>query len=175
VIFGPTTPGGEFHLGSPVLGPFTADDLVIARPMIEHHMPAPPEWLSDFANAVAAHVHPMDVLAPLGCHYHHDVTGWEITLFASRTEIVGGPRDGQLRPSRFGVDLLGLCSVFTNIQSLQWQAHRFGSRDEIGPHIAVEGDYCGQRIWLRVPAAAPEQFPPGRHAATNSSQWEEVW
>jgi len=138
-------------------------------------MSAPPEWLSEFANAAAACIHAVDYESPIGCHYHHDKTGWEVTLFTGATEIVGGPRDGHRRVPRFGVDLVGLCSVFESIHSMRWQAHRLGSRDDIGPHVAVEGDYGGQRIWLRIPAAAPEQFPPGCHAAPHSGHWEEVW
>jgi hypothetical protein len=137
-------------------------------------MPAPPAWLTDFANAVVAHVHPLDVDAPVGCHYHQDDAGWEVTLFSARTETLGGARDGQVRSSRFRVDLLGVCSEFTSIQAMHWQPHRMGRRDEIGPHVACEGDYHGERIWLRIPAAAPAQFPPWRQSTHNSSRWEEV-
>jgi hypothetical protein len=138
-------------------------------------MPAPPEWLTEFANKVAAFVHPVDALAPLGCHYHQEGAGWEVTLFAARTEIVGGPRDGQQRPSRFGIDVLGMCAVFQSVRAIEWQAQRFSARDELGPHLSIRGDYCGQHIWLRIPAFAPEQFPPGRQAVTFNGEWNEIW
>jgi len=120
-------------------------------------------------------VYPFGRQTPLGCHYHRAKTGWEITLFAARTEIVGGPRDGEQQPARFAVNLAELCSVFDSIESFRWQAHRYSRRDEIGPHVAVEGKYRGQTVWLRIPAAAPKQFPPGRQTRANSSPSEELW
>uniref|UniRef100_A0A7C4QP51 Uncharacterized protein n=1 Tax=Schlesneria paludicola TaxID=360056 RepID=A0A7C4QP51_9PLAN len=127
-------------------------------------MSAPPEWLTDFAQALLAHLHPTASSAPIGCHYHHSGTTWEITLFVSRREILGGPNDGRLQATRFCLDLLGICQVFDQVSSVAWQAHRQGRWDELGAHVAVEGDYRGQRVWLRIPAMAPAQFPAERSA-----------
>lgn len=54
---------------------------------------APPDWLAAFANAVASRIHSHDVLllAPLGCHYQLIENIWEVTIFASKTEVIGGP------------------------------------------------------------------------------------
>jgi hypothetical protein len=95
-------------------------------------------------------------------------------LFAARVETIGGPRDGEIRAARFRVDLLGLCALFTSIESVHWQAHRLGRRDDLGPHVAVEGRTRGHRVWLRIPASAPAQFVPWRETSPNSSRWEEV-
>ena len=71
-------------------------------------MSTPPDWLNQLANAAAEEIEGLDVLAPLGCHYHDADGVWEVTLFASLTEVVGGAKDGVLRRSKFSVDLLQL-------------------------------------------------------------------
>ena len=56
-------------------------------------MVSPPEWLSQFVNAVAQHIHAFsaDLLSPLGCHFHEHSGVWEVTVFAfSEPKIVGG-------------------------------------------------------------------------------------
>jgi hypothetical protein len=139
-------------------------------------MSSPPSWLAEFVNSVATHVLPVADSAPLGCHYHLDDDGvWEVTLFAARKETVGGPQDGHVRPSRFRVDLLAVCAEFQTIHGVSWQAQRMGRRDELGPHVAVEGEFRGTTIWLRIPAAAPQQFPPCRSHVTNNHRSEEIW
>uniref|UniRef100_A0A7C2P1P9 Uncharacterized protein n=1 Tax=Schlesneria paludicola TaxID=360056 RepID=A0A7C2P1P9_9PLAN len=138
-------------------------------------MSVPPAWLQDFADAVAGHLHAVDVLSPLGCHFHQSDDLWEITVFASSTELVGGSRDGQGRVSRFQVDLLGLSQLFDDIQDFHWQAQGLGPQDDLGPHVSIVGRCRGQSVWLRVPAMAPKAFPPGRLAHVHQQSWEEVW
>lgn len=138
-------------------------------------MANPPEWLHQFADEVAAQLRAVDVLAPLGCHIYQGSGASEVTLFVSTTEIVGGPQDGRHKVSRFFVDLLALTQVFDAIRSFAWQAQGLGAQDDIGPHVAIEGDYRGHAVWLRIPAMAPKQFPAGRRAHAHLAQWEEVW
>ncbi|HUQ68862.1 MAG TPA: hypothetical protein VM165_05025 [Planctomycetaceae bacterium] len=134
-----------------------------------------PDWMRDFADAVASHLQPVDVMSPLGCHLHRSVEAWEVTVFASSTEVVGGSRDGESRASRFHVDVLGVCQLFDELDGLSWQTHRLGQGDDLGPHIAIEGRVQGEPVWLRIPATAPKPFSPGRLAHANTQQWEEVW
>lgn len=124
-------------------------------------MTNPPEWLAEFADRVTALVMAVDVLAPMGCHFCCEDGVWEVTLFAATTEILGGPRDGLQRPSRFCLDLAGLTALFTSISSFHWQAHSLGRHDDLGPHVALEGDVAGNRVWLRIPARAPEMLGLG--------------
>lgn len=138
-------------------------------------MTALPVWLPDFANAVAAQLHSVDPLPPLGCHVHRSPDAWEVTLFASKTEVIGGKRDGLLQSARFHLDLAGLLGVFSEIHCFHWQAQSLGRHDDLGPHVAIEGEYRGETVWLRIPADAPAQFPPGRHSVNCERTWEEVW
>jgi hypothetical protein len=96
-------------------------------------------------------------------------------VFASATEVIGGSRDGELRSSRFHVDVLGVCQLFDEIASVTWQTHRLGQRDDLGAHLSIEGQIQGESVWLRIPAVAPHPFAPGRLAHALTQQWEEVW
>ena len=138
-------------------------------------MPLPPTWLREFANAVAGTIQPVDVLAPLGCHFHRDGDVWEVSLFASSTEIVGGQQDGNVRPSRFAVDLAALTGVFEQVQTFHWQVMAANRWDELGAHVSLEGRYQGHAIWLRILSRAPQRFQPGRQARVYDLSWEEVW
>lgn len=140
-------------------------------------MTSPPAWLIQFANQVAARIKGFDILAPLGCHYYHNRARdqWELTIFASNTETVGGPFDGKLTASKFYVDILGLLQFFNTVDGCHWQALKVGPDDDLGPHLSVEGETDGQSVWLRVLAAAPERFQAGRYFNTYDLRLVEEW
>jgi hypothetical protein len=138
-------------------------------------MTNPPEWLAEFTDRVTALIMAVDVLAPIGCHFCCEAGVWEVTLFAARTEVLGGPRDGQQRSSRFFLDLAGLTRLFDSVTAFHWQAHSLGKSDDLGAHVAIEGDVDGKPVWLRIPSHAPAMFDPGRVALMHDRRWEEAW
>lgn len=140
-------------------------------------MATPPSWLAQLANDVVSHMTPADVLAPLGCHHFHDKARdqWEVTIFAAKTETIGGQYDGRQTSSQFHLDVLGMLTVFENAEQVHWQALSLGDEDDLGPHFSMEGTYCGQSVWLRVLATAPEAFEAGRYFHANEMRLVEVW
>jgi hypothetical protein len=139
-------------------------------------MPAsPPEWLKELADSAALLMTPVDLMPPVGCHFCCTDGVWEVTLFASNTQIVGGRRDGQVRRSRFNVDVQALFRLFAHVDEVSWQAHPLGTEDELGPNIAVEGNYGDQQVRLRVLAFPPKCFDSGRRALVYVPTWEETW
>jgi len=138
-------------------------------------MNQPPDWLASLADQVAGTFVAVDVLAPLACHVCQNEGVWELTLFASRTEIVGGAQDGGVRPSRFHINVKDLLALFDDVTSAYWQAQGLGSTDDLGPHFGVEGVYEGHHVWLRLPAIPPKRFPPGRQALIHEGTWDELW
>ncbi|WP_373651257.1 MULTISPECIES: hypothetical protein [unclassified Schlesneria] len=138
-------------------------------------MTCPPDWLSSFADDVTSCIRSHDDLAPLGCHFH-DMDGiWEITLFASLTEVIGGPHDGRLRPSPFSVDVKPLLAAFSHVDKVTWQALRVDPSDELGPHLSIEGLVGTKPVWLRITSIAPERFEPGRHRLANQQAFKDIW
>jgi hypothetical protein len=140
-------------------------------------MAAPPAWLAHLTNEITPHLHALDVLAPVGCHYYHNRARdeWELTLFISSTETVGGEFDGRISSSKFHVDVQGLLHVFSTIESFHWQALPLGPEDELGPHLSVEGTYQEQTVWLRILATSPDRFEPGRLVHARTMKLEDVW
>lgn len=135
----------------------------------------PPAWLQTFANDVAARIVPVDLLPPLGCHFAYVEPQWEVTLFAASTEVVGGQRDGELRPARFACNVKAVLGLFDAIETIHWQTMMVSADDELGAHISIEGLYEGRSVWLRILARPPRRFEAGRLARVNEMSWEEVW
>ena len=138
-------------------------------------MNEPPEWISQLADDVSAQLLAVDVLSPVACHFHRAEDEWEITLFASHTEVLGGPLDGLLKSSRFHFDIRPVLDLFDVVDSIYWQAQSLGDGDDLGPHLGIEGLYQGEQVWLRVLASPPQQFPPGRRALAHQGDWEDLW
>lgn len=134
-----------------------------------------PPWLRELADAVAAQIAPADLLAPLGCHICEVEGQWEISLFASSTEVVGGSRDGRRRQSKFTVNLMKVLGLFEEIKACHWQNRPFSASDELGAHFSVDAHYAGHPVSLRVLAAAPKRFSSGRQARVNDDAIVETW
>jgi len=140
-------------------------------------MTHPPSWLQETANRVAEQFHGADALAPIGCHFYHDERDdvWEVTLFVSHTETIGGEFDGKVTPCRFSVDLSGLESLFSEIRQFSWQAVSMGEDDDLGPHLAIEGAIGTENLWLRIVSEPPRQFEAGRVADVYEREFRNRW
>jgi hypothetical protein len=140
-------------------------------------MTRPPTWLEETTNRVAAQFRSADSLAPSGCHFYHDELRdlWEVTIFVSRTETLGGEFDGKLTNSRFSVDLMGLEAILSEVHCFSWQAVSMGEEDDLGPHLALEGLVGEHKIWLRIVGHPPRQFEAGRIADVYDNQFFDQW
>ena len=138
-------------------------------------MTSPPGWLKELADAAALLMMPADVMPPIGCHYCRVDQTWEISLFASSTQIVGGGRDGDVRRSRFCLDIEEFRKLFSKVDGVSWQAHSLASDDEFGPHVELTGTYANKNVKLRVLAFPPKRFASGRRAIVYEPAWEETW
>lgn len=138
-------------------------------------MTPPPEWLATLANEVAAQIEPLGTMGPIGCHYHPGPAGWEITVFAALTEVVGGPHDGQVFGARFEIDLKALLNIFSQVNAMRWQSQDLGKEDELGAHLSIEGLYGKEPVCVRIPAVAPERFEPGLQMLVHRRSWQEIW
>lgn len=120
---------------------------------------------------------PVDIIAPIGCHCYHNqaIDQWEITLFASSTETVGGQYDGRRTKSRFVLNLEKILDHFETVKKFHWQAHALGPQDDLGPHLTIEGIVEGHSVWLRVLASPPEQFEAGRMFEAYSLRLTDHW
>lgn len=135
----------------------------------------PHEWLATLADNVAALIDPLQPLAPLGCHFFQADDEWEITVFPSRTEIVGGPNDGRQFGSPFRIDILRLTRLFSEVDKIKWQSTPMGEDDELAAHLTIVGQVEGKRVCLRILAEAPHRFEVGRKAMIHEGFILETW
>lgn len=138
-------------------------------------MATPPKWVANLANSVAECLEPLEPMPPVGCHYHECDAGWEISVFPSQTEIVGGSEDGRQIAPRFEVDILAIATLFSRIDSMSWQSRTVNENDQLGNHLAVCGQIEGIAVSVRILKTAPACFTPGRKAFINSGCLIETW
>ena len=152
-------------------------DLWIFGPDFQKYAPMthPPQWIQDLTFDATEEIHAFDVLAPVGCHYHETDAQWEVTIFASRTEVVGGPKDGTQTSSNFSLDLQGVSRLLDNVTEFRLQALTVAEADDLGPHVSLIGTRDGHPVWLRILAQAPVNFAPGRIISAYDGHWDEAW
>ena len=137
----------------------------------------PPAWLRWFVNDAIRGIVDRQVVAPVGCHYFHDLDAdvWEISLFVSRTEVCGGPADGRTVPTGLQIDIAAVCVAFDSPPVTYWQAERIADNDDLGNHLSFEGVARGVFVWLRIMQHPPDWTAPGRLLFAGSGRLEDVW
>lgn len=140
----------------------------------------PSDWLNALSNAVSECLLPAAAPSPIGAHVQTatDDAGRElseVSLFYGATEVVGGSNDGQRSETPFWLDLAGLRAVFDRVDEFTWQASPLGPEDDLGPHIAIEGEFEGRPVRLRMLSRSPAQFPAARTADARRGVLVEQW
>jgi len=118
-----------------------------------------PAWLEQLVETVAAILEADSVLGPLVYRYGEEVGFWEVVLYPSPVELVGGALDGDVVTPGFTLHLEGLRAAFQRVDELCWNA--LGLIGHEGPYVAIEGEYQGHEVYLRILAYAPEDEEPG--------------
>jgi hypothetical protein len=138
---------------------------------------SPPAWLRWFANEAAQAILNTVVHAPIGCHYHYsdELSEWEVTVFISDTEVVGGQRDGTIVPYRMQVDLPQVLGLFDQMPKVYWLAGMDDKEDDLNQHMSLEGQVRKHHVWLRILAQAPQQAGPGRLLHASTGELEDIW
>ena len=118
--------------------------------------------------------------APIGCHYYYayyaeECDEWEVALFVSATEVVGGPRDRTIVPCRMQIDVTHLVDVFDIQPKIYWQTGVHQDEEETARHLSLKGSVRGRQVWLRVLAQAPSQAGPGRLLHALTGEPEDLW
>lgn len=134
-----------------------------------------PQWLSEFADKIAVCLQPLEKMPPVGCHFAYHGGTWEVSLFVSPTEVVGGQFDGERYPGLFVLDLIDVLQVFDVVESAGWQPQPINEQDELCNHVSVEGYVGGHRVWLRILADSPERYAPGRYLNVADRSFLETW
>ena len=140
-------------------------------------MASPPGWLQWFANDAARSIRDTSEHAPIGCHVHyaHECDEWEVTVFISDTEVVGGARDGTIVPCPIHLDVSHALELFDAMPNIHWQTGTIGQDDDLDQYVSFEGGVGGHHVWLRILAQAPRQAGPGRILHASTGKLEDLW
>jgi hypothetical protein len=98
------------------------------------------------------------VQGPLGYRYGEEDGFWEVIVYPTPIELVGGAVDGEVVAPGFTLDLEGLRSGFDRIVDCCWNA--LGLVPSEGPYLAIEGKFQGHDLFLRILAYAPDDEEP---------------
>ena len=120
-----------------------------------------PAWMKALIDVVSGCMEVHNVMGPLGFRWSEDDQFWEIIVYPTPIELVGGAADGELVPPGFSLNLQELWSSFEEVTDVNWCAYDFGPHDPDGPHISIEGVYQGHEVYLEVLSEAPNDEEPG--------------
>lgn len=79
-----------------------------------------PEWLERFVHSIAEIFEPLSTVGRVGFECQADERGWLVSMFLGTTEIIGGPRDGQIDHAGFVIDIVQLQERFNTIDRFEW-------------------------------------------------------
>ena len=117
-----------------------------------------PEWLDSLLDGIAGQMTAQAASGPLGYRYREEQGFWEVMVYPTPVELVGGAHDGEVVAPGFCLDLEGLRSLFDQVSDSGWDA--LGSPSG-GSHVWIEGICQGHQVFLQVFAYAPEDEKPG--------------
>ncbi len=133
-----------------------------------------PDWLKVLLDLVADCTEVKSPAGPLGVRCGQEQDAWEVTIYPTRVELVGGAADGEVVTPGFTLDLERLREAFTRLDAFDWNA--LGLHDPDGPHVYLEGDFMAHELVLRVLAQAPQTRGRGRSSACDGvSRLQPFW
>jgi hypothetical protein len=118
-----------------------------------------PAWLNALFDLVAGNMEAVSAMGSLACRYGEDDGFWEVTLYPTPVELVGGAVDGEVVAPGFLLDLAGLRSAFDRVDEFLWDS--LGVVGDEGPYVVIEGQFRGREVYLQILTYAPAGEEPG--------------
>ncbi len=127
-----------------------------------------PKRLKYLIQQIADLFEPLRDVARVGYDCRMDEHGWLIRMYLGTTEIIGGPKDGQIEHASFRLDLQQLIGHFETIERLEWYSVANAEPDEASGQVRsllslVGKADEGKRIQLELLGCPPKYAPPGMH------------
>ena len=131
-----------------------------------------PLWLKHLIERVAALFEPLRDVARAGYDCRLDEHGWLLRMYLGTTEIIGGPKDGQIEHASFQMDLQQLLALFEQVDRLEWYSVANVEPEDFDGQIrcllSVVGSVAeGQKVQLELLASPPRYAPPAIQTTPN--------
>ena len=120
-----------------------------------------PAWMESLIDLVGGCMDAHSGLGPLAFRWRQEEDQWDIMVYPTRGELIGGADDGALVSPGFSFDVQELTTAFEELVDVRWQAQALGPHDQEGQHLSIEGVYDGHQVYLQVLSDAPEDEEPG--------------
>lgn len=117
------------------------------------------DWLDKLYEALLGCVEADSPMGPMGLRSWEEEGFWEVWVYPTPVELVGGRHDGEVVVPGFSLDLQQLRDVFASVAAFGWNA--LGLNWPQGPHVYVEGVFQGREVYVQVLARAPADEEPG--------------
>ena len=101
-----------------------------------------PQWLVSLVDAVGNRMEPHSATGPLAFRWRQEGDFWEIAVYYTPGEVIGGAEDGAVIVPGFSLHVQELISAFEKVTNVCWFSHSFGQHDTRGAHISIEGVQC---------------------------------
>jgi len=127
-----------------------------------------PDWLRSLIEQVAELFEPLRDVARAGFDCRMVENGWLIRMYLGTSEIIGGPKDGQIEHASFRMDIQRLINMFQNVERLEWYSVSNVEPDdfdgEIRSLLTLSGTVADDHaVQLELLAGPPRYAPPGLH------------
>lgn len=116
-----------------------------------------PDWLEALLDVVAGSMESQGPQETLGFRYGEEDGVWEVFVYPTPVELVGGDLDGAIVSPGFFIDLEEVRSALDRVVAVQWLASDLSEASE----VLIEGVYDGHGVVLHILAEAPEDEAPG--------------
>ncbi len=133
-----------------------------------------PEWLRHLVQQVADLFEPLCDVARVGYDCRLDEQGWLVRMYLGTSEIIGGPRDGQIEHASFRLDITRLIPLFDAIDRLEWYSISNADPDSGDPGTRCLLTLTGRtptedRVQLELLAEPPRYAPSGLHITASGA------
>lgn len=125
-------------------------------------------WLDELVEEVAGCMEADSPMGSLRYRSGEEDGLWQIDLYPTPVELIGGAVDGEVVAPGFSLDIEQLRGLFDRIDAVTWQSLGFPAGE--GPHVSVEGVYQGHEVFIQVLAYAPEDEEPGMKLDTTQRE-----
>lgn len=127
-----------------------------------------PTWLKEFIQRISTIFEPLTDAGRVGYECETDEDGWIVCMYLGTTEIIGGPRDGQIDHVSFRLNIQQLVAEFSATHRVEAYSiandadDRFNEpiRCVIVVHGLVEEQHA---VKLEILTAPPKYVAPGLH------------
>jgi hypothetical protein len=117
-------------------------------------------WLQRLLAAVKGCIEAESVTGPVGLRCRRGQGAYEVAVYLTAVEIVGGPHDGAGVAPVFCLDLERLRQALTSVTACRWNA--LGAGVAPGPHVHISGVFQGRNVELHSLGQEPADEKPGR-------------